>query len=1151
MYETYTIRRSTNETLRSGDSQLMSKQILLVGGLVGCVLTANVCAAEPRQLSKELDRKRDRHPRGGEVEPLVIVSDPPAVQMLVPGFSVRELPVELTNINNLRYRHDGKLYALGYNGNINLLSDTDGDGLEDTAQVFFHNEGRMRGPIGMAVIPPGHALLRDSDGQVLPSARGVVVASKGKVSAILDLDGDEVAEQERVIASGWQEIPQNVDAVAVAIDPADGAIFFSLGTAAYNNAYLLDEAGKSSFDLESVRGTVQRIEPDLSGRSTVCTGVRFLIGMEFDADGELFATDQEGATWLANGNPFDELLHIRPNRHYGFPPRHPKHLSKVFDQPSLFDYRPQHQSTCGMAFNLPRFAGQKSFGPESWRGDLLVTGESRGKLYRTQLVRDADGEYIARNRLIGCLGMLTVDCCLTPAGDLLVACHSGGPDWGTGPEGIGKLFRIRYDGHDLAQPVEVWASGPHEVRISLDRPIDPAILKGIGSKIKIIAGEYVAAGDRFESIRPGYAVTQLQQSLPRYRLPVYSVSLAADRQTLILSTAEHGVARRYAVTLPGFGRSTQPRAEGDLVQHDEVDLAYSLTGVQADWTSADGASTWSGWLPHLDLDVSMKLVGDSTGRQLREILERPGSLVLKTSIDTRGLFAPAIQPGSKIDYKLADDAFVRRRSVEISVSHNGASEIDRIEHLFTADDDPRAIELTLPTGSGAVQIRSRWHVTCADGTAHQGALALHRFVLPWVRDQQVDSLDVERAIPQLAGASWGRGRRVFASDQAGCAKCHLAGGGGTEIGPDLSNLIHRDYVSVLRDITKPSYAINPDFITYTGVLADGGVLTGALREESQHLIFGDKEGRVTKVRRDQITDLKPATVSVMPEGIAKTLGQEKLNDLLMFLLTPPPTMPLDSPLPPPPPRTRGEVAKVLRGSNDRNSHADPINILLVAGKKDHGPGEHDYPAWLRVWGELLRGEPGVTVETAMEWPTEEQIAAADTIAFFQKGSWTDRRATAIDRHLAKGGGLVYIHWAVEAGERAPEFAKRIGLASNAAQLKYRHGPLELGFRTGSNHPIGRNFDQVHFHDESYWLMKGARDRIDVIGSGVEDGSPRPLFWTLEPSAGRVFVSIPGHYSWTFDDPLFRVLLLRGIAWTARQPVDRFNGLATLGVELRN
>jgi hypothetical protein len=151
--------------------------------------------------------------------------------------------------------------------------------------------------------------------------------------------------------------------------------------------------------------------------------------------------------------------------------------------------------------------------------------------------------------------------------------------------------------------------------------------------------------------------------------------------------------------------------------------------------------------------------------------------------------------------------------------------------------------------------------------------------------------------------------------------------------------------------------------------------------------------------------------------------------------------------------------------------------------------------------------------------------------------------------LARGGGLVYIHWAVEGGERAPEFAKRIGLASDASKLRYRHGPLDLGFQTGTDHPIGRNFDQVHFHDESYWLMQGDRDKIDLIGTGVEDGSPRPLFWTLEPSAGRVFVSIPGHYSWTFDDPLFRVLLLRGIAWTAKESVDRFNSLATLGIEL--
>jgi type 1 glutamine amidotransferase len=47
----------------------------------------------------------------------------------------------------------------------------------------------------------------------------------------------------------------------------------------------------------------------------------------------------------------------------------------------------------------------------------------------------------------------------------------------------------------------------------------------------------------------------------------------------------------------------------------------------------------------------------------------------------------------------------------------------------------------------------------------------------------------------------------------------------------------------------------------------------------------------------------------------------------------------------------------------------------------------------------------------------------------------------------------------------------------------------------------------------------------------------------------VFVSIPGHYSWTFDDPLFRVLLLRGICWSAKQPVDRLNELVWPGARI--
>jgi type 1 glutamine amidotransferase len=171
------------------------------------------------------------------------------------------------------------------------------------------------------------------------------------------------------------------------------------------------------------------------------------------------------------------------------------------------------------------------------------------------------------------------------------------------------------------------------------------------------------------------------------------------------------------------------------------------------------------------------------------------------------------------------------------------------------------------------------------------------------------------------------------------------------------------------------------------------------------------------------------------------------------------------------------------------------------------------------------------------------------MVFYQHGDWGSQRAADIDAFLARGGGLVYIHWAVDGRQNAPEFARRIGLASVGGKIKYRHGPLDLVFNTDAKHPIVRNFSKLSLLDESYWQLTGELPAERVLASAVEDKAPRALFWSLEHGKGRVFVSIPGHYSWTVDDPLFRVLLLRGIAWTANEPVDRFNELVWIGADV--
>jgi len=59
------------------------------------------------------------------------------VWILTPGFAVGELPVKLSNINNLQFSPVGRLTALGYDVRVYILSDSDGDGIEDGDRLFW------------------------------------------------------------------------------------------------------------------------------------------------------------------------------------------------------------------------------------------------------------------------------------------------------------------------------------------------------------------------------------------------------------------------------------------------------------------------------------------------------------------------------------------------------------------------------------------------------------------------------------------------------------------------------------------------------------------------------------------------------------------------------------------------------------------------------------------------------------------------------------------------------------------------------------------------------------------------------------------------------------------------------------------------------
>lgn len=847
--------------------------------------------SEVSRVEKWLMGKQQAFLRPPDVDPatlsrLVAVKDGPPLQMLVPGFTVRELPVKVTSLNNVEYGPDGRLFAAGYDGRFHLLRDTDGDGLEDKVETFSP-ETSDDYPIGL-VVKDGmpHALLAD------------------EIVRFRDTNGDGIPDQRETVHRGWDDpalrsdpliMHRRVDSALALAAGEDGSWYVTMGSANPGNGYwqkaLGDiwapntrKVGPPMYSPDKLRGCLLRITPD--GKvERLASGLRYIMSLQWNEYGDLFGTDQEGATWLPNGNPFDELLHIQTGRHYGFPPRHPELLPGVVDEPSTFDYGPQHESTCGFRFNGPT-GGHARFGPELWAHDALVTGESRGKLWRTRLARTEAG-YVAQTELIARFGLLLLDCTLAPNGDLVVCCHAGPPDWGNGPSAIGRLFKISYSVPQEPLPVLTWPQSETQTVVAFDRPLDRARWKDLTNRLTIEAGRFVDAADRLEVIRPGYAVVRLQQNEPRYSVAVKSARIGDDQRSMIIESEPREKAVNYALTIAG-GQIGNEGSAKVVRQMDTVDLVHNLTGVAVEWRGREGAA-WQGWLPHPDFVAARSFTKASPVHdQLWEDLESAGTLTLRGQLNLFNMLQAATQPGSKLDYEPAPEVVTvsYKSDAPLEIEARGAR-VERISEresrltVTSRDGVWVPVKLTLSTPARKLDVN---FTTNLDRGPRP--LALTRMVMPFAKPP--GAYAKAGAIPEIAGGDWTRGQKLFMG-KATCFTCHQINGQGFAVGPDLSNTHHRDYASVLRDLQEPSATINPDAVAYTVIMKDGTAAVGTrIGETNTELKLASPGGGVTALRKVDIEKKEALPTSLMPPGLLEILTPDERKDLLAFLLGEPP-----------------------------------------------------------------------------------------------------------------------------------------------------------------------------------------------------------------------------------------------------------------------
>ncbi|QEG41652.1 PVC-type heme-binding CxxCH protein [Roseimaritima ulvae] len=210
-------------------------------------------------------------------------------------------------------------------------------------------------------------------------------------------------------------------------------------------------------------------------------------------------------------------------------------------------------------------------------------------------------------------------------------------------------------------------------------------------------------------------------------------------------------------------------------------------------------------------------------------------------------------------------------------SFHGQVEPDTAEVFFTSLGSADAL-LHLSDGEFSDAIRS-----FSAETAERGQVILER--LRQHQQQKLQRLQSLRDRLETGDAQ--RGQQLFASDKAKCSSCHRIGEQGKRVGPDLSTIgANRSAIDLLESIVFPSASIVRDYGTYTVLTVDGQVLSGLLTAESKDTLqFQQASGETVALRREEIEEISPKAVSLMPAGLDEALSEAELLDIVRYLQT--------------------------------------------------------------------------------------------------------------------------------------------------------------------------------------------------------------------------------------------------------------------------
>jgi putative membrane-bound dehydrogenase-like protein len=144
---------------------------------------------------------------------------------------------------------------------------------------------------------------------------------------------------------------------------------------------------------------------------------------------------------------------------------------------------------------------------------------------------------------------------------------------------------------------------------------------------------------------------------------------------------------------------------------------------------------------------------------------------------------------------------------------------------------------------------------------------------------------LEAMLENLKGGDVRRGQLVFNSPKTACASCHAIGYLGGRLGPDLTSIGQvRTERDLLEAILYPSASFVRSYEPMMVVTKSGDVHNGVLRKDaSDEIVLAANADLEVRIARNDIAEMRPGTVSIMPQGLDEQLSRQELADLLAFL----------------------------------------------------------------------------------------------------------------------------------------------------------------------------------------------------------------------------------------------------------------------------